>query len=59
MATSYNVHFVNYNMDKNQVTQVILVAIWKKNYTNYQMVYFDLNFVEEILKDHLCETSRN
>jgi hypothetical protein len=59
MATSYNVHFVNYNMDKNQVTQVILVAIWKKNYTNYQMVYFDLIFVEEILKDHLCETSRN
>jgi len=54
MATSYNLHFVNYNMGKKQVSQ--LVVIWKQVYTNYQMVYLDLIFVEEILKDHLCDT---
>ncbi len=55
MATSYNLHFVNYNMGKKQVSQLILV-IWKQVYTNYQMVYLDLIFVKEILKDHLCDT---
>jgi hypothetical protein len=41
-------------MGKKQVSQ--LVVIWKQVYTNYQMVYLDLIFVEEILKDHLCDT---
>jgi len=54
MATSYNLHFVNYNMGKKQVSQ--LVVIWKQVYASYQMVYLDLIFVEEILKDHLCDT---
>jgi hypothetical protein len=56
MGTSYNLHFVNYNMGKKQVTQLILVVIWKQVYTNYQMVYLDLIFVKEILKYHLCNT---
>jgi hypothetical protein len=42
-------------MGKKQVSQLILV-IWKQVYTNYQMVYLDLIFVKEILKDHLCDT---
>jgi hypothetical protein len=51
MATSYNLHFVNYSLGKKYVTQFIPTLVWKQV---YQTTYLDSYLTEETLKD--CET---
>jgi diketogulonate reductase-like aldo/keto reductase len=53
MEISYNKHFSNYNMDKQQVIHLIHVVVWKQVYINYQLHHLVLVFVKENLKDHL------
>jgi hypothetical protein len=51
MATSYNLHFVNYILGKKHATQVIPFLVWKQVYIDYQTTYLDSCLMEETLKD--------
>jgi len=55
MATSYNLHFANYSLGKKQVTQLILIVVWKQIYINYQTTYLDSYLAEKTLKYILKE----
>jgi aldehyde:ferredoxin oxidoreductase len=56
MFTFYNVHFATYNMNKKQTIQLIPNAMWKDAYAEYLKEYSNSSFVEETLKDRLCDT---
>lgn len=55
MFAPYNVHFATYNMDKKQTIQLIPNVMWKDAYVEYQKEYSYSSFVEETLKDCLCD----
>jgi hypothetical protein len=44
MAVIYNIHFKQYNKGRNQVTQLILNAMWRNVYVFYHAQYLDSPF---------------
>ncbi len=53
MATSYNLHFVNYSLGKKHVIQLIPTLMWKQVYIDYQTIYHDSYLMEKNFKDWL------
>lgn len=56
MFAPYNLHFATYNKDKKQTIQLIPNVMWKDAYAKYQKEYSYSSFVQETLKDCLCDT---
>jgi hypothetical protein len=55
MATSYNHHFMLYNQDKNNATQLIPSQVWKVVYKDYKKQFPYSEFHPKSLKDRLRE----
>jgi len=53
MAASYNHHFMLYNRNKNNVTQLIPNQVWKVVYKDYKKQFPNSEFHLESLKDRL------
>jgi hypothetical protein len=48
MVASYYKHFTSYSRGKKQLTQLILVVVWKQVYIYYQLHHINSVFVKTI-----------
>jgi hypothetical protein len=56
MASFYTMHFTTYKTCKKQVAHLIPNVVWKNVYVDYHKGYAYSMFMEETLKDCLCNT---